>query len=380
MRIAYVYDAVYPEITGGVERRVWELARRLVARGHEVHLFGMHLWKGEKTIVREGVFLHGICRPYRLYNKGKRRFFPSLIFGAVTFFALLRERFDVVDCQQFPYLSAFTAALSCKISGSPLIITWHEVWGDYWYEYLGSSGAAGKCIERIVARIPAYTIAVSKTTRDGLTALTDERDIAIIPNGISSAEIDSVPPSEVESDLIFVGRLIREKHVDVLIDAIALIKDRFPDIRCLIIGDGPERRNLELRAKERGIVENIVFTGFFHSSDDVISRLKSSRVFVFPSTREGFGISVLEALACGLPVVTVDHPKNASKAFISDGCGALSTLDAGDLSAQIQAVLEEKGNDWSRCCMRAREYEWENITDLVENYYRRVHDRDLDQG
>ncbi|MCG7855008.1 MAG: glycosyltransferase family 4 protein [Methanoregulaceae archaeon] len=377
MRIAFVYDAVYPEITGGVERRVWELARRLAARGHEVHLFGMHLWKGERTVVREGVYLHGICRPYRLYRKGKRRFFPSLMFGVETFFALAKERFDIVDCQQFPYLSAFSAALSCRISGSPLIITWHEVWGDYWYEYLGISGAAGKWIERVIAKIPAYTIAVSDTTADGLARISGGSEISIVPNGISSIEIDAVQPSGEESDLVFVGRLIPEKHVDILIDAVSLLNNHFPEIRCLIIGDGPERRNLEMKVRASGLGNHVVFTGKLPHSNDVISSMKSSRVFVFPSTREGFGISVLEALACGLPVVTIDHPKNASRVFAGNGCGVLSALDAADLSQKIRAILEGEGIGGLPCRLKAHQYEWEAITDMVEDYYRRVHEAEL---
>jgi glycosyltransferase involved in cell wall biosynthesis len=377
MRIAFVYDAVYPEITGGVERRVWEIARRLAARGHEVHLFGMHLWEGDRTIVREKVYLHGICRPYQLYREGKRRFCPSLVFGVQTFFALRKERFDIVDCQQFPYLSVFSAALSCRIAESPLAVTWHEVWGDYWYEYLGLPGAAGKWIERIIAKIPANTIAVSETTAEGLAHISEGTYISIIPNGISSEEIDAVEPSDTESDIIFVGRLIPEKHVDILIEAVLLLKKQFPNIRCLIIGDGPERRNLEMNVRASGLENQVVFTGRLPHSHDVISFMKSSRAFVFPSTREGFGISVLEALACGLPVVTIDHPKNASRVFIRNGCGFLSTLDARDLSDKIQALLNGKGTDVLHCRMKAREYEWDAITDQVEDYYRRIHEAEL---
>ena len=119
MRIACVYDAVYPYILGGGEKRVWEIARRLVARGHEVHLFGMHLWEGEQTVTREGVVLHGVCRPSSFYRDGRRRILPAFIFGIMVFFALARERFDVVDCQQFPYTSVFGSAAACRISRSP---------------------------------------------------------------------------------------------------------------------------------------------------------------------------------------------------------------------------------------------------------------------
>jgi len=367
MRIAIVYDAVYPYIFGGVEKRVWEIARRLVVRGHEVHLFGMHLWEGEMTITREGVVIHGICRPYSFYRKGKRRILPAFFFGIMVFFNLARERFDVVDCQQFPYTSVFGAAASCRISRSPLVITWHEVWGEYWYEYLGLKGSAGKVLERLAARIHAYTVAVSDTTKTGLTHLIGEGVITIIPNGIDLAEIDAINPSDLKSDILFVGRLIREKHVDILIDSIGILMQTNPGIQCLIIGDGPERIYLEEKINSMKLSGNIKIKGFLKRSEDIIAHMKSSLVFVLPSTREGFGISALEALAAGLPLVTLDHPKNASKDFVRDGYGALAILDARDIAEKIQEVLG--GIEKMKVSTIARNYDWEVITDTIENYY-----------
>jgi glycosyltransferase involved in cell wall biosynthesis len=377
MRIAYVYDAVYPYVFGGVERRVWEISRRLVERGHEVHIYGMHFWEGERTIIKDGVILHGICRSFSFYRKGKRRILPAILFGITVFFALVRERFDMVDCQQFPYTSAFAAAMSSRISGSPLTITWHEVWGDYWYEYLGRLGLVGKALERITARFRAYTIAVSETTRAGLTSLISDRDITIIPNGINLAEIDAILPAETKSDILFVGRLIREKHVNVLVDAVGLIRKTNPALQCLVIGDGPERMNLEEKVNSLNLTDNITFTGFFKHSEDIIAHMKSSRVFVLPSTREGFGISTLEALAVGLPIVTVNHPKNASRVFARDGCGLLSSLDVDELTEKIQAILSAGEDQRSQCRMRSRKYDWDEITNMIENYYFLTKNTDL---
>jgi glycosyltransferase involved in cell wall biosynthesis len=369
MRIAFVYDAVYPYILGGAEKRVWEIARRLVARGHEVHLFGMQLWGGEPTIVREGVVLHGICRPYTFYRKGKRRILPAFIFGIMVFLALAKEKFDIVDCQQFPYTSVFGSAAACRISKSPFVITWHEVWGDYWYEYLGFKGSAGKVFERLAARIHSSTLAVSETTKAGLTRLIYDRDITIIPNGIDNKEIDAILPAEATSDILFVGRLIREKHVDVLIDAVGILRQTIPGIRCLVIGGGPEREDLEDKVNAMKLTGNIIFTGFFKQYSEVIAHMKASRVFVLPSTREGFGISALEALASGIPVVTIDHPKNASRVFARDGCGLMSSLDATDLSEKIQEILLGGKDNRFQCRWKACEFEWEAITDMIEDYY-----------
>lgn len=372
MRIAFVYDAVYPYVLGGGEKRVWEIARRLVARGHEVHLFGMQFWEGERTITREGVILHGVCKPYAFYRRGRRRIAPAFIFGAKVFWALARERYDLVDCQQFPYTSAFGSAAACRISRSPLVITWYEVWGDSWYEYLGLKGAAGKVLEWLAARVPAYTVAISETTKADLTRLTGDREISVLPIGIDTGEIDSVLPAKTRSDVLFAGRLIREKHVDVLVDAVGILRESFPGIRCLVIGDGPERASLEEKVRSMDLSDIVLFAGFLPRAEDLIAHMKSSRVFVLPSTREGFGISALEALASGLPIVTIDHPKNASRVFVGEGCGLLSSLDATDIAEKIQALLFEGEDTRVRCRMKAHEYEWEAIIDRVEEFYRKV--------
>lgn len=371
LRIAFVYDAVYPEIKGGVEMRIWEISRRLAERGHEVHIFGMHLWTGEKTIFREGVTLHGICRPLPLYRKGKRRIFQAMLFGCAVFFALARERFDIIDCQQFPYTSVLTGLVSRRITGSPFLITWHEVWGDYWYDYLGTRGAVGKVLEQYLARHPVPAIAVSEMTRERLVRLSGRQDCALIPNGVDIQEIDAIPPSPMTSDVLFAGRLIAEKHVDILIEAVRILRGEDRDLRCLIIGDGPERERLEHMVKKAGLVDSITFTGFLPGFADVISHMKSSRLFVLPSTREGFGMAVLEALGCGLPVITIDHPANAARFLVTEGSGAVCSLDPGDLAGTISDVFDRgKGGTFSR--HRAEEFDWEKIVDLIENHYHRI--------
>jgi glycosyltransferase involved in cell wall biosynthesis len=176
----------------------------------------------------------------------------------------------------------------------------------------------------------------------------------------------------MKSDIVFVGRLIREKHVDVLIDAVSIILKTFPALQCLIIGGGPERWNLEMKAKEKGISDHITFTGFLREYRDVIALMKSSRVFVLPSTREGFGMAALEGLSCGLPLVTIDHPKNAARVFVKERCGALSALDAADLADKITEMMVRGREETEGCHRMVRGYDWERITDLIEEYYTTV--------
>lgn len=71
MKIAYIHDVIYPYVKGGAEKRVWEMARRLADRGHEVHIFGMKYWSGDDVMEREDVHLHGVCGPRTYMSMGR---------------------------------------------------------------------------------------------------------------------------------------------------------------------------------------------------------------------------------------------------------------------------------------------------------------------
>ncbi len=351
--------------------RIWEMAKRLAGRGHEVHIFGMHCWDGPRTIIREGVAIHGVCPHLALYRHGRRSFIEAIVFGIAVFIPLTRQSFDLIDCQHFPYFSAFSAKLSSILRKTPLVMTWYEVWGDYWYEYLGKLGVLGKAVEMLVARMSTYDVAVSALTADAFRTMSG-KGCTVIPIGIDRNRILAIPPAPDLSDVVFVGRLIPEKRVDLLIEAIALCKADFPDIRCVIIGDGPEWERLQKLARTRGVEEQVVFTGVLVSHDEVLATMKASRVFAFPSTREGFGIAALEALACGLALVTVDHPKNAAKAFVTAHQGILSAPSPPAFADAIRKALS--------CAPRMRpygiafteSYDWQKITDLQEAYYSQI--------
>jgi len=369
MKIAYIYDAVYPWIKGGVEKRIYEIARRLVERGHEVHCFGLKWWDGGKDIVMDGINLHGIGKWNNLYVNGRRSIKEALYFGIKTLTGL-KGSFDVIDCQEFPYFSCFSAKVHSLLKKSELVITWHEVWGDYWFEYLGKKGIFGWSAEKLTTKLTDKNVAVSERTKKDLERI-GVKNIKVIPNGIDFRRIEKVKPSEEESDIIFVGRLIKEKNVDVLIKAVELVKREIPDVKCIIIGDGPERSKLEKLATYLGVDDNIKFIGFLENHDDVIAYMKSSKVFVLLSTREGFGIVALEANACGLPVVTVNHERNAATEIITNGKnGFICKLSERDVAEKILIGLDRRKDIEGRCIENAIKYDWDRIAGLAESFYR----------
>lgn len=329
MKIAFVYDAVYPWVKGGAEIRIYELGKRLSSQGHDVHLFGIKWWEGEDVIRHEGMTLHGVCQARELYVDGRRSIPEALVFAAKLFPPLMKEKFDLIDVSVFPYFSCFTVKAVSVLKKTPAVFTWHEAWGDYWYEYLGKTkGLLGLLIEKAVARISKNDIAVSDWTKDRLEALKGTNSkIAVLPNGVDLKLISEIKPAGKGSsdaqggkiyDVIFAGRLIKEKNVDVLIKAISLLKKDFPEICCCIVGDGPERKALEKLTRELGVRENVIFEGF-QEYRALIGKIKASKVLVLPSSREGFGMVVIEAFACGVPVVTVREKYNAAQGLVEDG-------------------------------------------------------------
>ena len=144
MRIVFVSDVVYPYVKGGAEKRIYEVSRRLAAAGHEVHVYGQQWWDGPRILVEDNVTYHGVCRPRPLYVNGRRSVTEAIWFAVCLLGPLLRERFDVIDCNEHPYFPLFTCKIVRTLKGGRLFATWHEVWGDYWYEYLGTRRDCGQ--------------------------------------------------------------------------------------------------------------------------------------------------------------------------------------------------------------------------------------------
>lgn len=370
-KIAFVYDPIFPFIKGGAEKRFYEIGKRLSREGHDVHLYGMKSWDGAKIIEHEGMTLHGICKNYPLYTKsGRRSIYQAVIFGIATF-RLWKEPFDIIDCCGFPYFSLFPLRLITWLRGKKLYSTWHEVWGlEYWKKYLGLAGIFGYIVERMAVLLPDVIISVSDGTTEAIARkLGRKSNVIVIPNGLDIERIKNIKPASASSDVIYVGRLLPYKNVDILVRTMHLLAKNQPEISLAIIGNGPERENLEKIVDQLNIQKNVRFMGRVEKDDDVHAHMHASKVLVLPSTREGFGIVVLEANACGLPVVTLDHKNNMAKELIVDGeNGKLCGLDENDLSDTIEQVLNSR-KDPEFYVEYSRKYDWNNIMHSIKQVY-----------
>ncbi len=368
MKIALVSDSIYPYNKGGKETRSYDLARQL-SKDNEVHFYTMKFWEGKDIIKKDGFYLHGICKPLPLYANGRRSIEQGIRFG-FSAFKLLQEDFDVLDADHMVYFHLLPCKLACLTKRKKFIITWHEVWGkEYWKKYLGWKGIFGYILEKFSSKLPNKIIVVSEHTKDKLInqLKVNANKIIVIPNAINIKETEKVKPSKEKSDIIFAGRLLTHKNVNILIKAMSYIKNK--NLKCIIAGDGPEMQNLKSLTKQLNLTKNIIFKGFVKEHDEVISLMKSSKVFVLPSEREGFGITVIEANACGIPVIAISHKDNASKDLIKEGKnGYVCNLNEKDIAENIIKSLKKK--DWkAKCKAYVRKYGWNNVIMQFEDVY-----------
>lgn len=371
MKLAFVSDAIWPYNKGGKEKRLFEVTTRLAKKGHDVHIYTMQWWSGEKVKTENNVTLHAISPLYPLYSGERRSIKEALLFG-LSCFRLMTFDFSLADVDSMPYIPLYIMKLVCVIKRKKMVATWHEVWSrEYWKSYAGTKGTLAYFIEKYSSLLPNTILSVSKTTTKQIGQYYGRsKNVETIGMGIDHRAIQKVQPSKTKSDILFAGRLLKHKHVDLLIEAVSLLAKTHPDIRCLIIGEGPEQESLSKKITALHLGKNIRMLGRVEHHTDLYGLMKASKVFVLPSDREGFGLVVLEANACGIPVVTVDKENNAAKDLISTGKnGYIAKLEPKDLALQVQNALSSK---WKKNNVEktADAYDWDSIVHKIESVYK----------
>nr|WP_284288673.1 glycosyltransferase [Angustibacter aerolatus] len=245
-----------------------------------------------------------------------------------------------------------------------LVVTWHEVWGrDYWVDYLGPLGRVAAALERLAASLPDHVVAASTGTADRLVDLGVPRErLTAVPNGVDAAEIEAAVPAADAADVLCVGRLLANKNVDVLVDAVALLRERGRRVTATVIGTGPERERLAAQVERLGLGDQVRLLEPLEQRLDVLGAMKSARVLAFPTVREGFGMVALEALACGTPVVTTDHPDNHARHLIVPGVnGYVCGLGATALADALTQALDNADGLREGALATGRDNSWDAL-------------------
>ncbi|MGD2045143.1 MAG: glycosyltransferase family 4 protein [Gemmatimonadota bacterium] len=349
---------------GGAETHLHEVFGRLASRGHHVTAL-VSGWRGCARRARlDGIDVH---------RSGGRHSFS--LTAPLHYRRVLAGRgFDVVveDLNKVPLFSPLWI-------DAPVVLLTHHLFGETAFQAAPFPVAlATVALERPIPAVyrGCPEIAVSESTREDLIrrGLPADR-ISVIPNGI---DIDLFTPRpEVRADrptLVFLGRLKEYKRVDLVIDAVHVLADRGVDVDLLIAGEGEQREALRVRAERHGLADRVRLLGFL-DEDEKVEVLRRAWIHVLTSPKEGWGISNIEAGACGTPSVVSDSP--GLRESVLDGRTGL-LVPHGDVAALADAIERLVTDEQLRGAMgrHAREHaeslSWDATTDAFEEYLIRV--------
>jgi glycosyltransferase involved in cell wall biosynthesis len=345
MRICLIYDCLFPYTVGGAERWYRNLGERLAADGHDVTYLTLRQWpRGERGEVA-GVNVVAVGPRMALYTQtGRRRILPPLVFGLGVLRHLLRpgSRYDVLHTASFPFFSLLAAGLTRRLRGQRLVVDWFEFWSrEYWREYLGPvGGLVGQAVQALCLRIPQRAFCFSRLHAVRLREARLRGAVTVL-EGVYDGSLAAPEPRRAERVIVFAGRFIPEKRVPALVPALALARERIPELRGEIYGDGPDHAEvLRLRA-EHGLERALEVPGFV-SAERVDEALERALCLVLPSSREGYGLVVVEAFARATPSVAAVAPDNAAVELVEEGVNGFVAPSARpeDLADAIVRVAQ----------------------------------------
>jgi glycosyltransferase involved in cell wall biosynthesis len=379
MRVCLVYDCLFPHTVGGAERWYRSLAERLAADGHTVTYLTLRQWDRGVDPGVAGVDVRVVGPRMHLYSgPGRRRILPPLVFGAGVLAHLLRhgKRYDVVHTASFPYFSLLAAALSRPLGRYRLVVDWHEVWTRaYWREYLGAAGGlVGWLVQSACVRLRQQAFCFSELHAGRLRA-DGLRGAVTILAGEYAGDLAPLPVRAAEPLVVFAGRHIPEKCVPAIPPAIKLARERIPQLRAAIVGDGPDRAQV-LALTARLDLDGVIDVPGFVTTETVRELMTGALCMLLPSRREGYGLVVIEASSCGTPSVVVAGPDNAAVELIAEGRNGFIAPSASpqalaDAIFRVhQAGLELRRStaDWFRA--NARRVGIESSLETVARSYR----------
>lgn len=365
MRVLQVTGFLPPHY-GGVESYVTSLSRQLVELGVEVDVATSegHGGDGYRTITCPSA-LNVLGNPVM---RGLKQ-------------VVVEGGYDIVHLHTPPQIPALQASRICMALDVPYVLTYHCD-GEVSHPALKPAipvfmGTLGSRILDGASRIIVTTGEYASTS-----PYLRNRECSIIPTGVDTSRFSDGNDGEVVRRMLdldgrfvvgFVGRLVDHKGVDTLLAAIASLPKE--EMGCLVVGDGPRRRALVRQADERGI-EGAVFTG--HVDDSHLSaHYGAMDVLVLPSRsrEEAFGLTILEGLASGIPVVISRIPGPSE---IADE-GYAMTFDRDDVDGLRGCLVSLKEDPGLRNRMGAtgrteamERFDWTKVAPLILGLYEEV--------
>ena len=331
MRILMISDVYFPRING-VSTSIQTFSEEFKKQGHSVTLIAPEYRNHQETnqdIIR-------IPSRHVPFDPEDRMMHFKRITKLIP--KLRQLNFDLIHIHT-PFIAHYAGIKIAKQLQIPSIITYHTLFEEYLYHYIpflpkrflrffARRFSSSQC-DQVKAVIAPSSIIVNLLKDYGV-----RNAIQIIPTGIDSGVFLKGQSEKFRKKfaigkdkkvLLNVSRIAFEKNIGVLIDAVAKIKDKIPDVFLVIAGEGPAKKSYMRQAERLGLNDNILFVGYLDRKTELIDCYHSADLFIFSSKTETQGLVLLEAMASSVPVVsvaamgTIDVLNGCQAAVISDG-------------------------------------------------------------
>ncbi len=339
MRILITHELFMPDFAGGGEKIVFEYAKRLKERGYDITV----LTTGNPKIKDyEGIKTVRLPIPRYLFN------------FAFLWIAKYAKDFDIIQTNN--YNACLPSFLAAKLTGKPVVCMVHGVYGNLWTKMRGKLfGAVSKFAEKIQLnrdydKLVFYSdFALKQAIEIGIP----KEKTTVNYLGINHK---NYYPGKKEKYVLFVGRLAKQKGLEILLDA----AKELPDIKFKIVGKG------ELERLKKTAANNVEFLGF-RTGKELYELYAHASIFCLPSLAETFGLVILEAMASGCAIVsTVDLPYKGFKVEYGDKEGLKKAIK---YLIDNPKLAEKMGKENIKT---AKKFTWNKFVDNLEKIYKEL--------
>ncbi|KMQ52027.1 Glycosyl transferase [Chitinispirillum alkaliphilum] len=357
-------DIQHPE-AGGAEIHLTEIFSRLAAKGHTVTLLTTRFRESRPFETHKGIEVRRVAGN-SLFN----------IQAPLLIRKVLKQRpIDCIidDVNKLPFFS------NRWFPSIPTGAIFHHLFGKSIYDITNKPvGTYVYAMERLfgIGYRNVQCCAVSKSTADELISLgIASKNMTVIENSVDTDHLS--PDSGVQKQdnlLLYVGRLKRYKRVDLVFEAMRILGERGLDLRFVIAGAGDDEGFLKKRCRELGLEERVTFRGLV-TEEEKLNLLRSASMFLNTSLKEGWGITNIEAAACGTAVVANDAP-GLRDSVLHEKTGILfKENDANSLAESIFEIysnpqkrqsFQSEGRKW------AQKFSWDNSTERIEKWIEKI--------
>ncbi len=348
MNIGIFTDTYFPQING-VATSVMTLSEELRKMGHNVYIFTPN----DAGVDKNEQFVYRLPSMPFVFSKNHRM---TLMVPPKLLLTFRKLRLDIIHTQT-EFAMGFLGYIVADFYDIPKVHTYHTMYEDYVHYILNGhliTKKGAKRFSRVFCNRANRVIAPAKKTENSLIEYGVKREIDIIPTGLYLDrylnEVDKKELLQIKENLgidkdkkiiLCLGRIAKEKSIDVVINGFSEIIDTQKDVILLIVGGGPYLDTLKQQVSELGISDKVVFTGFVPNID-IHKYYKLGDIFITASTSETQGLTYIEAMASRMPLI-VKNDKCIENVITHDYNGYVFENDE-DLPEMILDLLnnEEK--------------------------------------